>query len=77
MEDEYTYVYAALSYAEYYAAEDVQAAGSTAAGAGKDTRNEADLGAFDTVTVQRPFMVCTAARENSVIYSSSDGNLAG
>lgn len=75
VEDEYTYVYAALSYAEYYAAEDVQAAGSTAAGAGKDTRNEADLGAFDTVT--RATTVHGLHRsnfqQNSVMYDT-DGN---
>ncbi len=46
----YTYVYAALTYAEYYAAEDVQAAGDDSSSEELDTRGESDLGAFDTVT---------------------------
>lgn len=49
-EDPYTYVYAALSYSEYWAAEGVQAAGSTEASTVKDTHNEYDKGAFDAVT---------------------------
>ena len=48
--DEYTYGYAGLTWAEYWAAEGVQAAGSTAAGAELDSRGEADKGAFDVVT---------------------------
>lgn len=48
--DEYTYGYAGLTWAEYWAAENVQAAGSTAAGAEKDSHGETDTGAFDVVT---------------------------
>ena len=48
--DEYTYVYAGLSWAEYWAAEGVQAAGSTATSDEADSRGEYDKGAFDTVT---------------------------
>lgn len=48
--DEYTYGYAGLTWAEYWAAEDVQAAGSTATGAELDSHNESDTGAFDVVT---------------------------
>lgn len=48
--DEYTYGYAGLTWAEYWAAEGVQAAGSTATGAELDSHNESDTGAFDVVT---------------------------
>ena len=48
--DEYTYGYAGLTWAEYWAAENVQTAGSTAAGAEKDSHGETDTGAFDVVT---------------------------
>lgn len=48
--DEYTYGYAGLTWAEYWAAENVQAAGSTATGAEKDSHGETDTGAFDVVT---------------------------
>ena len=47
---EYKYVYAGLTWAQYWAAEGVYAAGDATASADKDTRGEADLGAFDTVT---------------------------
>ena len=47
---EYKYVYAGLTWAQYWAAEGVYAAGNATASADKDTRGEADLGAFDTVT---------------------------
>lgn len=47
---DYEYVYAAVSYADYWAAEGVQAAGSTKTSDVKDTHNEYDKGAFDTVT---------------------------
>ena len=49
-ESQYKYVYAALTYSEYWAAEDVQAAGSTEASDVKDTHNEYDKGAFDAVS---------------------------
>lgn len=49
-EEKYVYCYAGLTWAEYWAAEGVQAAGSTAASSDKDSHNESDKGAFDTVT---------------------------
>ena len=49
-EEKYVYCYAGLTWAEYWAAEGVQAAGSTAASGDKDSHNESDKGAFDTVT---------------------------
>ena len=49
-EAEYKYVYAGLSWAEYWAAEGVQAAGSDAGSEEKDGHDENDKGAFDTVT---------------------------
>ena len=48
--DEYTYGYAGLTWAEYWAGESVQAAGSSASSSELDSRNEADKGAFDVVT---------------------------
>lgn len=48
--DEYTYGYAGLTWAEYWAAEGVQAAGSAASSGDLDSRSEADKGAFDAVT---------------------------
>lgn len=48
--DPYTYVYAGLSWAEYWAAEGVQAAGDAAPSNEYDLRDEYDKGAFDTVT---------------------------
>lgn len=49
-EDAYTYVYAGLSWAEYWAAEGVQAAGDASSSDAYDLRDEYDKGAFDTVT---------------------------
>ena len=49
-EEKYIYCYAGLTWAEYWAAEGVQAAGSTASSSEKDSHNESDKGAFDTVT---------------------------
>ena len=49
-ESEYTYGYAGLTWAEYWAAEGVQAAGSAASSGDLDFRSEADKGAFDAVT---------------------------
>ena len=49
-ESEYTYGYAGLTWAEYWAAEGVQAAGSAASSGDLDSRSEADKGAFDAVT---------------------------
>lgn len=48
--NENVYVYAGLTWAEYWASEDVYNAGSTASSNEKDRRGESDLGAFDTVT---------------------------
>lgn len=49
-EEKYVYCYAGLTWAEYWAAEGVQAAGSTASSSEKDSHAESDKGAFDTVT---------------------------
>ena len=49
-QEEYKYVYAAMTWAEYWAAEGVQAAGDSSSSSELDTRNEADKGAFDVVT---------------------------
>ena len=46
----YTYLYAALTWDEYWANEKVYAAGSTAASAQLDSHEEYDLGAFDAVS---------------------------
>lgn len=48
--EEYTYGYAGLTWAEYWAGENVQAAGSAASSSELDSHNEADKGAFDVVT---------------------------
>lgn len=47
---EYQYVYAGLTWGEYWASEGVYAAGNTSASEEKDSRGEYDTGAFDTVT---------------------------
>ena len=46
----YTYLYAALDWNEYWANENVYAAGSTASSAPEDSHGEHDLGAFDAVS---------------------------
>ena len=46
----YKYVYAGLTWAQYWAAEGVYAAGNTSSSDAKDRRGETDLGAFDAVT---------------------------
>ena len=48
--NENVYVYAGLTWAEYWSSEDVYNAGSTASSEEKDRRGESDLGAFDAVT---------------------------
>ena len=48
--DEYTYGYAGLSWAEYWAAEGVYNASDTSSSSELDSRGEADKGAFDVVT---------------------------
>ena len=47
---EYQYVYAGLTWGEYWAAEGVYAAGDTSSSEEKDSHSEFDTGAFDTVT---------------------------
>lgn len=49
-EADYKYVYAGLTWAQYWAAEGVYAAGDTSSSDAKDRRGETDLGAFDAVT---------------------------
>ena len=78
--DPYTYVYAGLSWAEYWAAEGVQAAGDAS------PSNEYDKGAFDTVTratanhgLHRGSFQCTAVikaengKEYKISYWKSEG----
>lgn len=48
--DEYTYGYAALTWAEYWANESVQNAGSATSSSEQDSHSEYDKGAFDVVT---------------------------
>ena len=50
VKEEYKYVYAGLSWAEYWAAEGVQAAGDSSSSSVLDTKGESDKGAFDVVT---------------------------
>lgn len=49
-EEKYVYCYAGLTWSEYWAAEGVKAAGSTASSDEVDAKGEYDKGAFDTVT---------------------------
>lgn len=49
-DDEYSYVYAGLTWQEYWANEGVYNAGNVTSSNEKDTHNEYDKGAFDTVT---------------------------
>lgn len=49
-EEKYVYCYAGLTWSEYWAAEGVQEAGSTASSDEVDAKGEYDKGAFDTVT---------------------------
>ena len=85
-QEEYKYVYAAMTWAEYWAAEGVQAAGDSSSSSELDTRNEADKGAFDAVTratashgLHRGSFQCVAIieAENGKTYEvshwSSDG----
>ena len=50
VKEEYKYVYAGLSWAEYWAAEGVQAAGDSSSSGDADKKGELDKGAFDVVT---------------------------
>lgn len=85
-QEEYKYVYAAMTWAEYWVAEEVQAAGDSSSSSELDTRNEADKGAFDAVTratanhgLHRGSFQCVAVieAENGKTYEvshwSSDG----
>lgn len=85
-QEEYKYVYAAMTWAEYWAAEGIQAAGDSSSSSELDTRNEADKGAFDAVTratashgLHRGSFQCVAIieAENGKTYEvshwSSDG----
>lgn len=85
-EDAYTYVYAGLSWAEYWAAEGVQAAGNASSSDAYDLRDEYDKGAFDTVTrattnhgLHRGSFQCTAVieaengKEYKISYWKSEG----
>ena len=49
-DDEYSYVYAGLTWQEYWANEGVYNAGDVTTSNEKDTKGEYDKGAFDTVT---------------------------
>lgn len=84
--DSYTYVYAGLSWAEYWAAEGVQAAGNASSSDAYDLRDEYDKGAFDTVTrattnhgLHRGSFQCTAVieaengKEYKISYWKSEG----
>ena len=70
---EYTYVYASVPYAEYYANEDVQNAGSAASSDVMDTNGEYDKGAFDTVTRATANHGLHSFQQDVVIYDT-DGN---
>ena len=50
LKGEYQYVYAGLTWGEYWAAEGVYNAGNTSSSDERDLKGEADKGAFDTVT---------------------------
>ena len=63
----YTYLYAALTWDEYWANEKVYAAGSTAASAQLDSHEEHDLGAFDAVSRATVNQVCTAAASRALL----------
>ena len=70
--DEYAYVYAGLSWSEYWKNENVQAAGDATASEEVDSRKESDKGAFDTVTrattnhgLHRGSFQCTTVLEDT------------
>ena len=72
---EYTYVYASLSYAEYYAAENVQNAGSTLSSDTMDTNGEYDKGAFDVVTrATANHGLHRGSFQQDVVIYDTDGN---
>ena len=66
----YTYLYAALTWDEYWANEKVYAAGSTAASAQLDSHEEHDLGAFDAVSRATVNHGRTAAASRALLSST-------
>ena len=71
-DSEYSYVYVGMSWAEYWANEGVYNAGNIEASDVKDSRDEYDKGAFDTVTrattnhgLHRGSFQCTAVIEDT------------
>ena len=58
-DDDYSYVYAGLTWQEYWANEGVYNAGDVTSSNEKDTHGEYDKGGFDTVTRAQPIMVFT------------------
>lgn len=83
--DDYVYCYAGLTWAEYWKAEGVTAAGDTTSSDTADSHGEKDKGAFDAVTratvnhglhrgsYQCTAVIKTAEGEYSVSHWSSDG----
>ena len=83
--DDYVYCYAGLTWAEYWKAEGVTAAGNTTSSDTADSHGEKDKGAFDAVTratanhglhrgsYQCTAVIKTAEGEYSVSHWSSDG----
>lgn len=83
--DDYVYCYAGLTWAEYWKAEGVMAAGDTTSSDTADSHDEKDKGAFDAVTrattnhglhrgsYQCTAVIKTAEGEYSVSHWSSDG----
>ena len=83
--DDYVYCYAGLTWAEYWKAEGVWAAGDTTSSDTADSHGEKDKGAFDAVTratanhglhrgsYQCTAVIKTAEGEYSVSHWSSDG----
>ena len=83
--EDYVYCYAGLTWAEYWKAEGVMAAGDTTSSDTADTHDEKDKGAFDAVTratknhglhrgsYQCTAIIKTAEGEYSVSHWSSDG----
>ena len=83
--DDYVYCYAGLTWAEYWKAEGVTAAGNTTSSDTADSHDEKDKGAFDAVTrattnhglhrgsYQCTAVIKTAEGEYSVSHWSSDG----
>ena len=82
----YTYLYAALTWDEYWANENVYAAGNTTASAQLDSHDEHDLGGFDAVSrattnhglhrgsfQQTAVIYCTDGASYTVSHWSADG----